>query len=117
LLNVGAIPPEQMTDDEKDQAKARADAAAQQPDPAQQLVQVEGQKVANQQQRDAAKAQTDQFNAETKRLQLVQNSQTEQGKLALQAQGQASEQDMAVLEAFNLMANTLKTLREASMPS
>jgi hypothetical protein len=113
LLNAGAIPVDQMSEEEQAQAQARAEAAAQQPDPAQELVQVEAQKVAVTQQNNTEKNQIAAAKVENERLKLVQGAQTEQANLQLQAQGQASEQQMAVLEAFNLMANTLKTLREA----
>jgi hypothetical protein len=113
LLQAGMIPTDQMTDEEKEEAKAAAEAAANQPDPAQLLVQVEAQKVAATKQNNTEKNQIAAAKVQNDRLKIVQGAQADQANLQLQANSQASEQQMAVLEAFNLMANTLKTLREA----
>jgi hypothetical protein len=113
LLQVGASPASQMSDEEKAQAQAAAEAAQNQPDPAMELLRIEQEKNQQQAANDQSKNAVAEINAETKRMEVIQKSRVDSANLDLKTQEQASAQQMDVLEAFNLMADTLGKLKDA----
>ncbi len=120
LFNQGLIPPEQMTEQEKEQLakqqQAQAEAASK-PDPLTEqtlntLLAQQQESVANAQQ-SASKSQSDQLAAQAKFMDQV-NKGREQDRKDLETQMEQSRKDNeASQQQIKTMAETLKLLREA----
>ncbi|MEE9459607.1 MAG: portal protein [Candidatus Bathyarchaeia archaeon] len=120
LFNQGLIPPDQMTEQEKEQLaqqqQAEAEAAAQ-PDPLtiqtlNTLQAQEAESVANAQQ-SAAKSQSDQVTSQAKLLDQM-NKEREQDRRDFETRMEQSRKDSeANNKEIKTMAETLKILREA----
>lgn len=117
LLKAGMIPEDQMTEEELAKLRAAEQQLAQQPpppDPAMVLAQAEVGKAEAQTNKVRVDAQIAQSREQRENYKAEQEAQQAQFNQMMQLQAQQIEQTTAVLEAINLQAETLKTIREAA---
>jgi hypothetical protein len=117
LLDAGLIPFGQMTDEEKEQARAAAQANANQEDPATELINrqlgIEEAKEARQAQDSEIKNQVAMGKVINDRLKLTHQKDVDQSKLALDAAGMRTQSQVDMANILNTMADALNKLREA----
>ena len=113
-MQAGVIPEDQWTDEEKEQAAIAQQQAQQQTDPMAEMAAAEMQKAQNEAQKIQIDALIKQADLERKELELQQKQQKMEFESQMQAIKLAKEQDSQEIEDLKKLAETLKTLVEAT---